>query len=52
MKNDKVNKLFHSEKIVIEPIDYYYTNSISRSSKTMSECRNIRTNGNINGAAR
>ena len=52
MKNDKVNKLFHSEKIVIEPIDYYYTNSISRSSKTMSECRNIRTNGNINGVAR
>ena len=52
MKNDKVNKLFHSEKIVIEPIDYYYTNSISRSSKTMSECRNIRTNGNINGVDR
>ena len=52
IKNDKVNKLFHSEKIVIEPIDYYYTNSISRSSKTMSECRNIRTNGNINGVDR
>ena len=52
MKNDKVNKLFHSEKIVIEPIDYYYTNSISRSSKTMSECRNIRSNGNINEAVR
>ena len=52
MKNDKVNKSFHSEKIEIEPIDYYYTNSISRSSKTMSECRNIRTKDDINGAAR
>ena len=26
----------------IRELDYYYTNSISRSSKTMSECRQIR----------
>jgi len=25
----------------IKPIDYYYTNSIARSSKVMSECRQI-----------
>ncbi len=32
---------FISEKIVIKPLDYYYSNSISRASKTMSECRQI-----------
>ncbi len=30
---------FISEKILIEPIDYYYSNVIARSSYTMSECR-------------
>jgi len=38
----KINKsTFVKGKILIKPIDYYYTNSISRSSKTMSECRQI-----------
>ncbi len=37
-----VDKNFFSEKIFIRELDYYYTNSISRSSKTMSECRQIR----------
>ena len=32
---------FIQESISIKPIDYYYTNSIARSSKVMSECRNI-----------
>ena len=27
--------------ISVKPIDYYYTNSIARSSKVMSECRQI-----------
>ena len=40
-KNDKVNSEFYSEDILIKKLDYYYTNSISRSSKTMSECRQI-----------
>jgi len=31
------------EKIIINPIDYYYSNVIARASKTMSECRNIKT---------
>ena len=35
---------FYDEKIFTEYIDYYYSNVVSRSSKTMSECRNIRNN--------
>ncbi len=31
------------EKITINPVDYYYSNVIARASKTMSECRNIKT---------
>ena len=38
----KINKVDFVEKnILIEPIDYYYTNPIARSSKVMSECRQI-----------
>ena len=32
---------FVDETISVKPIDYYYTNSIARSSKVMSECRQI-----------
>ena len=32
---------FISEDILIKTLDYFYTNSISRASKTMSECRQI-----------
>ncbi len=32
---------FTSEEVLIEELDYFYTNSISRASKTMSECRQI-----------
>ncbi len=35
---------FYKEKIKINKIDYYFTNSISRSSKVMSECRKIQLN--------
>ena len=35
---------FFDEKIFTDYTDYYYSNVISRSSKTMSECRNIRNN--------
>ena len=42
VKKDLVEKSFFSEDIFIRDLDYYYTNSISRSSKTMSECRQIR----------
>tara|TARA_B100000029_G_scaffold256684_1_gene253421 strand:- start:1288 stop:3189 length:1902 start_codon:yes stop_codon:yes gene_type:complete len=41
-KNHKKTKInFIEEDILIAPIDYYYTNSIARSSKVMSECRQI-----------
>ena len=43
--SSKINKVsnidFIEADILIRPIDYYYTNAISRSSKTMSECRQI-----------
>jgi len=38
-KNIAVN--YFEEDILIKPVDYYYTNSIARSSKVMSECRQI-----------
>ena len=34
---------FINEKILVSPIDYYHSNVIARSSKTMNECRNIRS---------
>ena len=46
--NNKVKKTnevdFIEENISVKPIDYYYTNSIARSSKVMSECRQISKN--------
>jgi NADH-quinone oxidoreductase subunit G len=39
---------FESEEVLIKELDYYYTNSISRSSKTMSECRQIKKKNGIN----
>ena len=33
--------VFIDENINITKIDYYYTNAISRSSKTMADCKNI-----------
>ncbi len=35
---------FYDEKILVEDIDYYYSNTIARASKTMSECRYERAN--------
>ena len=42
IKTNNIERSFFSEKIFVRELDYYYTNSISRSSKTMSECRQIR----------
>ena len=42
IKTDNIETSFFFEKIFVRELDYYYTNSISRSSKTMSECRQIR----------
>ena len=38
------NSSFIDEKIEIQNIDYYYSNPIARSSKTMFECRNQKIN--------
>ena len=35
---------FVSEEVKIKELDYFFTNSISRASKTMSECRQIKRN--------
>ena len=42
VKKSNIETNFMSEEVFIKELDYYYTNSISRSSKTMSECRQIR----------
>ena len=41
-ENEKIKSEFASEDVLIKNLDYYYSNSISRASKTMSECRQIR----------
>ena len=33
---------FESEVINIKELDYFFTNAVSRASKTMSECRQIK----------
>ena len=38
------NYEFSEEKIFVEDIDYYHSNAIARASKTMSDCKNLRTN--------
>ena len=38
------NSSFIDEKIEIQNLDYYYSNPIARSSKTMFECRNKKIN--------
>ena len=48
-QNKKVKTNFISEDVLVRELDYYYTNSISRASKTMSECRQIRQTNNKNG---
>tara|TARA_B110000438_G_scaffold295416_1_gene338378 strand:- start:949 stop:2988 length:2040 start_codon:yes stop_codon:yes gene_type:complete len=40
--NNKIN--FIEDNIFVKPIDYYYTNPIARSSKIMSECRQVSKN--------
>ena len=35
---------FVDEKIILDNIDYYHSNVIARPSKTMGECKSLRTN--------
>jgi len=41
IKDKKVNFDFYEKQVLVKPIDYYYTNAIARSSKVMSDCRQI-----------
>tara|TARA_Y100000591_G_scaffold180803_1_gene156224 strand:- start:17101 stop:19128 length:2028 start_codon:yes stop_codon:yes gene_type:complete len=40
----KTDHIFENEKIFVEDIDYYFSNVIAKNSKTMSECRTLRSN--------
>ncbi len=42
--NNLIDTNFIDETIQLDDIDYYYSNVIARSSKTMSECRNQKIN--------
>ena len=41
IRDENKKTVFESEEIIIKDLDYFYSNSISRASKTMSECRQI-----------
>ena len=40
---------FYNEKVQVNEIDYYFSNAISRASKTMSDCRSIQKNKLLEG---
>ena len=42
IQNNNSETNFFSEDVSVRELDYYYTNYISRASKTMSECRQNR----------
>ena len=46
---EPIIKEFINEKINVDNIDYYYSNVISRSSKTMTDCRNEKIKLNKTG---
>ena len=46
--NNETNLDFKEEMVSIKELDYFFTNSISRASKTMSECRQIKQNSKKN----
>ena len=49
-KNDELIKNeFLKEEILVDKIDYYFTNVVARSSKTMAECRNVKSVSLKNG---
>ena len=44
IKNEYKEYEFKNEEVIVKELDYFYTNYISRASKTMSECRQINQN--------
>ena len=51
ISNQESSVVIKGEKIAIKVIDYYYSNSIARASKTMSDCRNVIHNNKKNGTS-
>ena len=49
ISNHESSVVISSEKIEIKAIDYYFSNSIARASKTMSDCRDVIYNNKKNG---
>ena len=49
-KTKKKDTEFIKEDIQLDKIDYYFSNSIARASKTMSDCRNIKSKKKLNGS--
>ena len=49
IKNVKKESDFYDEKINIKKIDYYFSNTIARASKVMSDCRLAREKNSQNG---
>ena len=47
--SNNIKSAFISEDILVEDIDYYYSNVISRASTTMTQCRNEKLNLNKTG---
>ena len=46
---DNITSNFVSEEVNIKELDYYFTNAISRASKTMSECRQLKLSSQKTG---
>ena len=46
---DNITSSFVSEEVNIKELDYYFTNAISRASKTMSECRQLKLSSKKTG---
>ena len=46
---DNITSDFVSEEVNIKELDYYFTNAISRASKTMSECRQLKLSSKKTG---
>ena len=46
---NSISTNFVSEKVYVKQLDYFFTNAISRASKTMSTCRQIKQNSKKTG---
>ena len=44
IRTSNQSSYFVNEEVFIKQLDYFFTNAISRASKTMSECRQIKQN--------